>query len=77
MASWPVRSPEGERQELISHGILDELSKVCQTQKSASLLHERSIVGEVTAVTPLQTPIGCWAVVTTLSADALAVNARE
>jgi hypothetical protein len=77
VASWPVRSPEGERQELISHGILDQLSKICQTQKSASLLHERSVVGEVTAVTPLRTKIGCWAIVTTLSTDALAVNARE
>ena len=77
VASWPVSSPEGERQELISHGILDQLSEICQTQKTASLLHERSVVGEITAVTPLRTQIGCWAVVTTLSADALAVNARE
>ena len=77
VASWPVSSPEGERQELISHGILDQLSEICQTQKTASLLHERSSVGEVTAVTPLRTQIGCWAVVTTLSADALTVNAHE
>jgi len=77
VASWPVSSPEGQRQELIRHGILDQLSEICQTQKTASLLHERSSVGEVTAVTPLRTQIGCWAVVTTLSADALTVNAHE
>jgi hypothetical protein len=77
VGSWPMNSPEGERQELISHGILDQLSEICQTQKTASLLRERSVVGEVTAVTPLRTQIGCWAVVTTLSTDALTVNARE
>src|SRR5947199_3607382 len=42
---------------LISHGILDQLSEICQTQKTASLLHERSVVGEITAVTPLRTQI--------------------
>src|SRR5438045_5599481 len=43
VASWPVSSPEGERQEIISHGILDQLGAICHKPKTEPLLHHADV----------------------------------
>ena len=69
--SWPRSDLEAERRILAQQGVLDRLSETCQRETPVSLIYDRPTGGtEIIAVTPLSTSIGCWAVVTTFSADA-------
>jgi hypothetical protein len=69
--SWPRSDLEAERRILAQQGVLDRLSETCQRETPVSLIYDRPTGStEIIAVTPLSTSIGCWAVVTTFSADA-------
>ena len=69
--SWPRSDLEAERQTLTRQGVLDRLTESCRSEVPFSLIHDRTTGGaEIIAVTPLSTAGGCWAVVTTFSADA-------
>ena len=75
IASWPSVAPsnlEAEREMLARQGVLDRLAANCQGEMPFSLIYRRPTGGAeiVTAVTPLLTPVGCWAVVTSFSEDA-------
>jgi two-component system sensor histidine kinase ChvG len=75
VASWPMvasRDLEAERQILARQGVLDRLAQSCRGEMPFSLIYDRPTGGEevVTAVTPLLTAAGCWAVVASFSADA-------
>jgi len=75
IASWPSVAPsnlEAERETLARQGVLDRLAENCQGEMPFSLIYHRPTGGAevVTAVTPLLTPVGCWAVVTSFSEDA-------
>jgi hypothetical protein len=69
--SWPRSDLEAARQTLARQGVLDRLTESCRSGAPFSLIYDRTIGGaEIIAVTPLSTAVGCWAVVTTFSADA-------
>jgi two-component system, OmpR family, sensor histidine kinase ChvG len=75
VASWPPVSPsnlEVERETLAHQGVLDRLAENCKGEMPFSLIYHRPTGGAeiVTAVTPLSTAAGCWAVVASLSEDA-------
>jgi two-component system sensor histidine kinase ChvG len=75
VASWPPVAPrnlEAERETLIRQGVLNRLAEKCQGEMPFSLIYHRPTGGAeiVTAVTPLSTAIGCWAVVASFSEDA-------
>jgi two-component system sensor histidine kinase ChvG len=75
IASWPTVPPanlEAERNTLAQQGVLDRLAKNCRDEMPFSLIYRRPTGGAeiVTAVTPLATPVGCWAVVASFSQDA-------
>lgn len=75
VASWPVVASsdlEAERDILARQRVLDRLAQSCRGEMPFSLLYDRPTGGEevVTAVTPLLTAAGCWAVVSSFSADA-------
>ena len=75
VASWPPVSPgnlQAERATLAGQGVLDRLARNCRGEMPYSLIYHRPTGGAeiVTAVTPLSTPVGCWAVVASFSADA-------
>ena len=75
IASWPSVAPgnlQAEREMLALQGVLDRLAENCQGEMPFSLIYHRPTSGAeiVTAVTPLLTPVGCWAVVTSFSEDA-------
>jgi len=75
VASWPAVAPnnlEAERETLARQGVLDRLAENCQGEIPFSLIYHRPTGGAeiVTAVTPLSTPAGCWAVVASFSDDA-------
>jgi hypothetical protein len=75
--SWPVSALEAERQILASQGVLDRLPEICRAQTPFSLIYEQAVGGaEIIAVTPISTAVGCWAVVTTFSTDALSTSIR-
>src|SRR5205823_1262172 len=61
-----------ERQLLAGQGVLDRLAQSCRGEMPFSLLYDRPTGGAeiVTAVTPLLTATGCWAVVASFSAEA-------
>src|SRR5207248_7455114 len=63
---------DAERQLLAGQGVLDRLAQSCRGEMPFSLLYDRPTGGAeiVTAVTPLLTPAGCWAVVASFSAEA-------
>ena len=63
---------EAERETLARQGVLDRLAENCRGEMPFSLIYHRPTGGAeiVTAVTPLSTPAGCWAVVASFSADA-------
>jgi two-component system sensor histidine kinase ChvG len=75
VASWPPVAPsnlEAERETLASQGVLDHLAENCKEEMPSSLIYRRPTGGAeiVTAVTPVSTAAGCWAVVTSFSEDA-------
>src|SRR6266550_4691759 len=75
IASWPTvvsSNLEAERQILARQGVLDRLAQSCRGEMPFSLIYDRPTGGAeiVTAVTPLLTAAGCWAVVSSFSADA-------
>jgi two-component system, OmpR family, sensor histidine kinase ChvG len=75
VASWPPVAPSNlaaERETLANQGVLDRLAENCRDEMPFSLIYHRPTGGAeiVTAVTPLSTAAGCWAVVASFSADA-------
>ena len=75
VASWPPVAPsnlEAERETLANQGVLDRLAENCRGEMPFSLIYHRPTGGDeiVTAVTPLSTATGCWAVVASFSEDA-------
>jgi two-component system sensor histidine kinase ChvG len=73
-SSWPevVRNDlEAERQTLARQGVLDRLVESCRDEMPFSLIYDRPTGGAeiIIAVTPLSTVVGCWAVITSFSAD--------
>jgi two-component system, OmpR family, sensor histidine kinase ChvG len=75
VASWPaVASSDlaAERDILARQRVLDRLAQSCRGEMPFSLVYDRPTGGEevVTAVTPLLTAAGCWAVVASFSAEA-------
>jgi two-component system sensor histidine kinase ChvG len=75
VASWPPVVPsnlEAERETLQTQGVLDRLAENCRGEMPFSLIYHRPTGGAeiVTAVTPLATAAGCWAVVASFSEDA-------
>jgi two-component system, OmpR family, sensor histidine kinase ChvG len=76
VASWPAVSSaslEAERDELAREGVLDRLAPTCQGDLPFALRYTAPGGSDeiVTSVTPLRTPAGCWAVVTSFSAAAV------
>jgi two-component system, OmpR family, sensor histidine kinase ChvG len=75
VASWPTVAPanlQAERNTLAQQGVLDHLAQNCRGEMPFSLIYPRPTGGAeiVTAVTPLATAVGCWAVVASFSEDA-------
>ena len=75
VASWPPVAPsnlEAERETLAAQGVLDRLTENCREEMPYSLIYHRPTGGAeiVTAVTPLSTAAGCWAVVASFSEEA-------
>jgi two-component system sensor histidine kinase ChvG len=75
LASWPAVTQsnlQAEHDTLARQGVLDHLAENCRGDIPFSLIYHRPTGGAeiVTAVTPLSTPLGCWAVVASFSADA-------
>ncbi len=75
VASWPTVVPsnlQAERETLARQGVLDHLAQNCKGEMPFSLAYDRPTGGAeiVTAVTPLATAAGCWAVVASFAADA-------
>src|SRR5438874_2485787 len=75
VASWPPVAPsnlEAERDMLAAQGVLGRLAENCREEMPFSLIYHRPTGGAeiVTAVTPLSTAAGCWAVVASFSEDA-------
>jgi hypothetical protein len=63
---------EAERDTLANQGVLNRLSENCKDEMPFSLIYHRPTGGEeiVTAVTPVSTAAGCWAMVASFSEDA-------
>ncbi len=75
VASWPAVEPanlQAERQTLAQQGVLDRLAQNCRGEMPFSLIYHLPTGGAeiVTAVTPLATAAGCWAVVASFSQGA-------
>jgi two-component system sensor histidine kinase ChvG len=76
VASWPTVSSaqlDAERDELSREGVLDRLTQTCEGDLPFALRYQLPSGKDevVTSVTPLRTPVGCWAVVTSFSAGAM------
>jgi two-component system sensor histidine kinase ChvG len=76
VASWPVvpaAQLDAERDQLQRQGVLDRLSATCDGDLPFALRY--GIPGSddeiVTSVTPIRTPSGCWAVITSFSAGVM------
>lgn len=57
---------QAERTQLIERGVLDNLVESCEGEMPVALRH-RNPEGQIellTSITPITTPLGCWAVVT-------------
>jgi two-component system, OmpR family, sensor histidine kinase ChvG len=72
VASWPTVQPanlQAERETLAKQGVLDRLAQNCRGEMPFSLIYHRPTGGAeiVSAVTPLATAAGCWAVVASFS----------
>jgi len=75
LASWPAVTQSNlqvEHDMLAQQGVLERLTKNCRGEMPFSLIYHRPTGGAeiITAVTPLATPLGCWAVVASFSEDA-------
>jgi two-component system sensor histidine kinase ChvG len=75
LASWPAVAQsnlQAEHDTLAQQGVLDRVAENCRGEMSFSLIYPRPTGGAeiITAVTPLSTPVGCWAVVASFSEDA-------
>src|SRR6516225_1015418 len=75
LASWPAVTQDNlqtEHDMLAQQGVLERLAGNCSGEMPFSLIYHRPTGGAeiITAVTPLSTPLGCWAVVASFSADA-------
>jgi two-component system sensor histidine kinase ChvG len=75
LASWPAVTQSNLRAEhdiLARQGVLERLAGNCRDEMPFSLIYHRPTGGAeiVTAVTPLSTRLGCWAVVASFSEDA-------
>jgi two-component system sensor histidine kinase ChvG len=75
VASWPPVEESNlaaERSLLLQQGVLDRLAQGCRGEIPFSSIYHRPTGGAeiVTAVTPLSTPAGCWAVIASFSGDA-------
>jgi two-component system sensor histidine kinase ChvG len=75
VASWPAAtqsSLQAEHATLAQQGVLERLAGNCRGEMPFSLIyHQPTGSAEViTAVTPLSTPLGCWAVVASFPEDA-------
>jgi len=73
VASWPTVSSaelDAERDELMREGVLDRLVATCAGDLPFALRYQVPSGNDevVTSVTPLRTPSGCWAVVTSFAA---------
>jgi two-component system sensor histidine kinase ChvG len=76
IASWPVVPAahlDIEREKLQQQGILDSLGQTCQGELPVAFRYMTPKGNDevVTSVTPLKTPAGCWAIVTSFSAGML------
>jgi two-component system sensor histidine kinase ChvG len=74
VGSWPTVKPQNlvaERATLARQGVLARLAHDCRGAMPFSLIYNRPTGGAevVTAVTPLATPAGCWAIVASFSAN--------
>jgi two-component system, OmpR family, sensor histidine kinase ChvG len=75
VASWPTVTPanlQAQRETLLRQGVLDRLVQNCKGEMPFSLGYHRPTGGDeiVTAVTPLATAAGCWAVVASFPVEA-------
>ena len=75
VASWPLLSMaqlDSERNELAQEGILDRLTATCVGDFPFALRYTTPDGADevVTSVTPIKTPSGCWAVVTSFPGSA-------
>jgi two-component system, OmpR family, sensor histidine kinase ChvG len=76
IASWPVvpqAQLEAEHDRLEQQGILDRLSATCEGELPIALRYAAASGKEeiVTSLTPMKTPTGCWALVTSFSSEVL------
>ena len=75
VASWPAvtqRNLQAEHATLAQQGVLERLAGNCRGEMPFSLIYQRPTGSAevITAVTPLSTPLGCWAVVASFREDA-------
>src|SRR5262249_23163441 len=75
VASWPAVGQShlpAEHAALAREGVLKRLGEHCRGEMPFSLIYRRPTGGPdvATAVTPLSTRLGCWAVVASFSGDA-------
>jgi two-component system sensor histidine kinase ChvG len=75
VASWPTVAPsnlQAQRETLAREGVLGTLAQNCEREMPFSLFYHRPSGGDeiVTAVTPLATAAGCWAVVASFPVEA-------
>lgn len=69
----PAADLDEERQRLLEQGVLNRLGTSCAGRTPLALRIERSGGSEeiLTSITPLDTPAGCWALVTSTATAAL------
>lgn len=69
----PAADLDEERQRLLEQGVLNRLGASCAGRTPLALRIERSGGSEeiLTSITPLDTPAGCWALVTSTATAAL------
>jgi len=75
VASWPAVAQsnlQAEHDMLAQQGVLERLAGNCRGEMPFSLIYHRPTGSAevITAVTPLSTPLGCWAVVASFREDA-------
>jgi two-component system sensor histidine kinase ChvG len=75
VASWPTVAPnnlQAQRDTLARQGVLGRLAQNCEEEMPFSLSYHRPTGGDeiVTAVTPVSTAAGCWAVVASFPVEA-------
>ena len=76
VASWPAVSAaqlETERDKLMAQGVLDRLSATCAGEIPVAFRYQTPGGDDeiVTSLTPIRTPAGCWALVTSFSATSM------